>query len=212
VKFICFVKLSKIIRTSPHTILNFVPKFVRMSEKKSTKKLKIQVLLKEVQSENMEKAKAALLSLKTHGDITVIEPLLTYQASPEGQRMKVDIHVFLSDIYDVKAVDEFIRLLDDPSSTAYRVDLLNVLWNSKLNYSEHISKFVEMAVEGDFLIAFECLTIIENLAGPFDEEAIIESQLSLGQYATHPTKSAQKDQLISDIAVVIQAIEREIEG
>ncbi len=211
-KFICFVKLSKIFRTSPHTIINFVPKFARMSEKKSTKKLKIQVLLKEVQSENMEKAKAALQSLKTHGDVSVIEPLLLFQASPEGKEMKFDIHVFLADIHDVKAVPEFMRLLDEPTSTEYRVDLLNVLWNSKLDYSEHISKFVEMAVEGDFLIALECLTIIENLAGPFEEEAIIESQLSLGQYATHPTKSEQKDQLISDIAVVIQAIERSIDG
>ena len=191
---------------------NFVPKFVSMSEKKDTKKLKIKSLLDEVRTQDTTKAKAALQSLKIHGDISVIEPLLHFQACPDGQEMKFDIHVFLADIHDDKAVAEFMRLLHEPTSSAYRVDLLNVLWNSKLDYSEHISTFVEMAVEGDFLTAFECLTIIENLAGPFDEEAIIESQISLGQYATHPTKSAQKDQLISDIAVVIQAIEREIEG
>lgn len=189
-----------------------MPKFVKMSEAKNGKKLKIQVLLDEVQSDNLEKAKAALQSLKVHGDITVIEPLLRYQLSADGEKMKTEIHIFLADIFDVKAGPEFIRLLGDSSSIDYRVDLLNVLWNSKLNFSEYIDKFVEMAVDGDFLTAFECLTIIENLSGPFDEAAIIESQISLGKYTNHPSKSEQKDQLISDIAMVIQEIERSIDG
>ena len=44
-------------------------------------------------------------------------------------------------------------------------------WNLAY-YSTHVADFVKAAVGGNFMVALECLTILENLEGPFEEEAL----------------------------------------
>ena len=53
--------------------------------------------------------------------------------------------------------------------------------------------------------AFECLTIIENLDGPFEENQTLEAQLYLKEYLENEKgKDESRDELISDIAVLIK--------
>jgi HEAT repeat protein len=187
-------------------------KFLKMAEKKDTRKLKIQTLLNDICLGNKEKALTAIEGLKLHGDESVIEPLIRFNASEDADEVRFEIQTFLADIISKKAVDEFMRVLVKPDMTEHKAAVLNVIWNSKLDFNPHIDTFVKLAVEGDFLVALECLTVIENLSGPFEEEQIIESQLNLTKYKDHPSKAEQKDQLISEIALFIQTIERNLEG
>jgi hypothetical protein len=53
---------------------------------------------------------------------------------------------------------------------------------------------------------------LENLEGPFSEEDLIEAQLTLSSYTNHPTKSGQKDELMSDIAIWLRDLEENLEG
>ena len=183
-----------------------------MAKKENAKKLKTAALLAEVLTATTAKAKVALQSLKTHGDVSIIEPLIRFQGSEDGAELRADIHEFLADVHDDQAIPEFIRIAEEEELTAYRNDVLNILWNSKLDFSGYIDSIVTLAVEGDFMTAMECLTIIENMEGPFEELDIFECHLVLAKYPTHPSKSEQKDVLISDIAEFIQRVEREIEG
>ena len=53
----------------------------------------------------------------------------------------------------------------------------------------------------------ECLTIIENMEGPFMEEDILESQLHLKRYLEgEGQQDKQKAQLLSEIALLIKDI------
>lgn len=177
---------------------------------KSKKELKIDTLLADVRSGNSTKAKGAIQSLKVHGDSTVIEPLLRVYTDPKFEDLKSEIHAFLSDIHDETARPEFVRVAEE--ITELRNDVLNIVWNSKMDFSGYIDSIVALAVEGDFMTTVECLTIIENMQGPFEEMDLIECQMALAKYPEHPSKSEQKDQLISEIALLIQDIERNIEG
>ena len=184
----------------------------RMANKENAKKLKTAALLAEVLTATTAKAKAALQSLKTYGDVTIIEPLIRFQGAEEGAELRADIHEFLADVHDDLAIPEFIRIAEEEDLAPFRNDVLNIIWNSKLDFSGYIDSIVTLAVEGDFMTAMECLTIIENMEGPFEELDIFECQLVLAKYPNHPSKSEQKDRLISDIAEFIQRAEREIEG
>jgi hypothetical protein len=73
-----------------------------------------------------------------------------------------------------------------------------------------LAEFVEIASEGDYLEALECLTIIENLDGPFEEADILEAQLHLKEYLESTTKTDEKSILMSEIALLIKNMNEEL--
>jgi len=84
---------------------------------------------------------------------------------------------------------------------------LTTIWNMKVDFSGYIDEFVHIAVFGDFMETLECLTIIENMEGPFMEEDILESQLHLKRYLEgEGQQDKQKAQLLSEIALLIKDI------
>lgn len=85
--------------------------------------------------------------------------------------------------------------------------MLMSIWNMKVDFSSYIDDFVMIATQGDLMEAVDCLTIIENLEGPFMEENILESQLHLKEYLETGDKSdTQKAEILSEIAVLIKKI------
>ena len=79
--------------------------------------------------------------------------------------------------------------------------VLSAIWNSKLPFDAHLPFFVMLASQGDYLEALDCLTIIENMSGPFDESQLLESQLLLKEYIEERApQTEQKAQIMSEIA------------
>jgi hypothetical protein len=65
------------------------------------------------------------------------------------------------------------------------------------------------AIDGDFLDALESLTLIENLETIPTESTILESQLLLSEYFNQERqKDEQKDNLLAEIAVVVEGYAR----
>ncbi|MBU2020390.1 MAG: hypothetical protein KJ941_12150, partial [Bacteroidetes bacterium] len=84
---------------------------------------------------------------------------------------------------------------------------------NKLDFTAYLPDFVALATEGDFFEAFECLTVIENLEGPFEETQILESQLYLKEFLEgEKGKSEQKDKIVSEIAVLLKDFDQNIEA
>jgi hypothetical protein len=86
-------------------------------------------------------------------------------------------------------------------------------WQNKLDFTPFLPDFVALATEGDFFEAFECLTVIENMEGPFEETQILESQLYLKEFLqSDKGKNDQKDQIISEIAILLKYFDQDIEA
>jgi hypothetical protein len=108
---------------------------------------------------------------------------------------------FLSDIQRIEAKAIFIQFLTEEKEQALRHKVLTSIWNSKLTYDEHLPFFVMLASTGDFMQSLECLTIIENMQGPFAEQDLLESQLLLKEYVEESAhEDEQKRQIMSEIA------------
>ena len=56
------------------------------------------------------------------------------------------------------------------------------------------------------MIALECLTILENLKGPFEEHQLLEAQLHLREYilSDRTMEDDQKTTIISEIALFVK--------
>lgn len=175
-------------------------------DKKGTKNnQKIQKLINDLQSGDVKKIGQTLKLLKSEGSVDALRPLADLLIRSKDETIQQDVIAFLSDLNVSSAVDELMNLLKDENLLSIRQQLLTTIWNSKLDYSYYLPEFVEIAVDGDFMEALECLTIIENMEGPFEERHILESQLHLKDYLEDSApKDPQKAQIMSEIALIIK--------
>ena len=158
-----------------------------------------------MKSGNSKKISSALKTLEASGNVQILEPLAEVLMDTNLEDAHKEIIEFLSSMKDSSAIDEMMRLLGEGRFLAVRQILLTTIWNSPLDYSYYLPDFVDIAVEGNFMEALDCLTIIENMEGPFEERHVLESQLFLRDYieSTAP-KDPQKQHIMSEIALFIK--------
>lgn len=180
-------------------------------EEKATNKqvsLKIAKLLADVQSGVPAKVTSALDALQVSGKDSIVEPLIRAIKLQTDEKSIAEIIEFLSSLKSTSASKEVMACLRNPELADLKTQILSTIWNSPLDYSEYLAEFVSLAVKGDFLMILECLTILENLNGPFEESDILESQLLLKAYYEGNARDAQKDPLMDEIALLVKDFDR----
>lgn len=167
------------------------------------------MLLQDISGGTHAKVTTALDALQVYGDETVIAPLIRALDQQKEERSAAEILEFLSSLKSSASIEKVMECLNDPSLEHQRINILSTIWNSPLDYSDYLAEFVALAVKNDFLVTLECLTILENLEGPFNEKDVLESQLLLKNYheGRYP-KDEQKDRLISEVAILIKDMDR----
>jgi hypothetical protein len=169
-----------------------------------SKKVRLSEALKKFQSNTETDVLAALKLFEQEGDISILPTLFEKLRYCELSIEKA-ILGFLSDIQKIEAKAIFIQFLSEEKEQVLRQKVLTTIWNSKITYDEHLPFFVMLASTGDFMQALECLTIIENMQGPFAEHELLESQLLLKEYVEESTNvDDQKRQIMSEIAWFIK--------
>ena len=145
----------------------------------------------------------AIKTSKVHGNPVIFEALLELLLKTSNDKIRLEILQFLNDLKSTDAIPTLIDAINDEKYLEYRAHLIGVFWNSPLNPNEHISLFVKTAIEGSFMEALECSTVIDNIEPPFPEEEVNESVLLLKDYFAADPQDEKTD-LIKDILVVIQ--------
>lgn len=188
----------------------FCNKFQLMTQVKLSQKLKS--ILSDLHSEDEKKVSKAVKSLESHGNAHAIRSLAEALLKSKSEKNKSEIIELLSSLKDTSTIVEMIEVLTDEMFLPIRQQLLMTIWNMKVDFSNYIDDFVEIAVNGDFMEALDCLTIIENLEGPFMEENILECQLHLKNYLEKPgEKDPQKAHILSEIAIKIKEFNEDLQ-
>ena len=178
-----------------------------------TKKAKIESLLLDVKSSNTAVVKTAFEGLKIVGEPSILLPIILELNTKNHTEKNALILEFLACLKDSKARSIMMDLIQQTELKEYQQLLLSTIWNSPLDYTDYLEVFVDLALKGDFIITLECLTIIENLDGPFSEKSVMEAQVLLGAYAeSNPDKNSQKGMLISEIALLIKDFQRIVDA
>jgi hypothetical protein len=171
---------------------------------KAQTKLKIGEAIADLKSDSQVKALAALKILETIGDKSVLPTLIEVLYKKDASLTKAILEL-IANIQDQEIAEDLVEAIRNENDPSIRQQLLTTIWNSKLDFSESLAEFVSLATVGDFLQALECLTILENLSGPFEEHQLLESQLYLKDYAEDlEEKEDRKHQIISEIALFIK--------
>lgn len=173
----------------------------------SKQQQKVDLIIADLRSDDPKKVKKAIKSLEVHGNASVIKPIFAILKEGLPDKLQSELVELLCSLKDTSVVAEVMDVLEDPEMLEIRPLVLTTIWNMKVDFSDYIDDFVLIATTGSFLEALDCLTIIENLEGPFMEENILESQLHLKDYLEKGDRSdAQKADFISEIAIYIKEI------
>ncbi|WP_133122144.1 hypothetical protein [Brumimicrobium salinarum] len=152
------------------------------AEREEERQAKVASLLKDIRSGEEKSIIEALKALKVNGDDQVIKPIIKVWNAGVSDLAEQEIITFLGDIKSTTSADTLMSILLDTAYNAIHLPLLTTIWNSKVDYSEYIVEFVNLAVKHDFMVSLECLTIIENMEGPFEEHHILDAEILLREY------------------------------
>ena len=152
---------------------------------------------------------AAIKDLEKNGHESFLKPFVGLLSSMDDKR-KVASFDFLAKLKHKGAEKFMMDIIKDKNNQEHKDMLLNCMWNSSLDYTYFFSDFVEIACDGKYITALECLTILENLKGPFTEGQILDAQLHLKNYLELENKKDEKAPLISEIALFIKKINEQL--
>ncbi len=176
------------------------------------KQQKLKKIIEDIQSTDAKKVSKAIKSLEAHGDATVIKPLADRLLQDISEKNKNEIIELLSSLKDTSARVEIMEIIDDEKYEPIRQIMLTAVWNTKIDFSDYIDEFVFIAIHGTFLEAIDCLTIIENLEGPFLEEDLLECESHLKNYMNSDApKDEQRAFILSEIALKLQDFNKDVD-
>ena len=179
--------------------------FSKENKVQKGKDTKLKQILTDLRASDDKLVAHAIKSLEVHGNSSVIGPLCDRLLQPLSETNRTNVLELLCSLKDSTARTEIMDALSNPKYIEIRRDLLQAVWNMKVDFSDYVAEFVEIAVNGDFMDSLDCLTILENMEGPFLEEDILEAQLHLKNYLESDKRAdAQKAQMLSEIALKVK--------
>jgi hypothetical protein len=184
------------------------------AERAAERLVKVKTILKDINTGQEKKIIAGLKALKVNGDDNVIQPIIDVWNKGVSPTAEKEIITFLGDIKSTSSAQSIMDILLNEEYNEIHIPLLTTIWNSKVDYSEYLVDFVSLATQYDFMVALECLTIIENMEGPFEEHHILDAEIILREFAENQTETKSEDekkvQMILEISKLVKSFDERV--
>lgn len=165
-------------------------------------------LIKGLESTNPEVEKKSIEGLRQHGTVNSIEPLFKLWLKSDDEVVGELLFKIFCDIRITDAPAKIIELLCSGDYDSIMPLILNTMWNSGLDYTPYMPEITRFALKGDFNVALEALTLIENMEGEFSEELTMESLLAIKDFENNGKDAdEQKVQLLAALKTHIHTID-----
>ncbi len=166
---------------------------------------KLATVTTDLRSGDEKKISSALKSLHVHGNSSVIYVLLEIWENGLSPQNESDMKELLVGLKDTSTITPLIEGFRTTDNREFQRKLLNIFWNSKLDFSPFLSDFIVFAIEGDFMDCLESLTVIEQFESTVPESAILESQLLLKEFFSKEDRLEEKKyQLLQEIMILLK--------
>ncbi len=179
-----------------------------MSEKEREKEV-IKGIIKDFNSSDESTVLKALKTAKDKGNVDLIEPMIDLFEKTSSFQVQEEIRAMLQELKISNAITPLIENLKRNNHDVQEM-ILSAIWNSAFEPVEEIATICEVACNGNYMVALEALTLIENLEGPFEEEVLSEAKIVLNEYFQQPED--EKSDLIKSILGVIMSFDDGIEA
>ena len=126
------------------------------------KKKPDQVILKDLWSADDKLVLQTIRKLRTTGNLTYIPDLLRLMDQTPSELVEKELVRFLADIKEPGIIPLVVAGLQKPAGKPARACILSAIWQSGLDYSKYLDLFIQLFLDGDYLVALESFTVIEQ--------------------------------------------------
>lgn len=148
----------------------------------ATKK-KIENWQKGLKSEKVDDVLKTLKDIGENGSEEIIPEIMELAANAKSVQVKRESNLILKNIKIKGAEPHFFKAFKNDRLKGHLEELLSAFWHSNLDASGNLQTLIDLAVKADeYMIGFECLTIIENNQTQFQEEELIEAIKNIQVY------------------------------
>lgn len=122
-------------------------------------------ILKNLYSSNEEQVLKAIESISHNGNSDYLPLLIDLLNTHESETVKKNATKILSELKFTNAVPLLVKAIEDHKLINIRETLVRACWENGLDYTNYFSTFVDLLIHGDYMVAFEAYTVIENTEG-----------------------------------------------
>jgi hypothetical protein len=101
-----------------------------------------------------------------------------------------------------KGGDTLLLAIASPKAKNVRHLLVAACWESEINFSKYLPFFILLALDEDYLISLEAITVIENMEGPFTEADVTSAIKKVKEAKKKIT--TEKIVLLNDLIVTLE--------
>lgn len=131
-------------------------------------------LLKKLYSENIADTNEALDTLAHSGNSEYIPSIIDIYSKNSENETGAKAYKILSEIKHTDAVPILIKNLEDPKYKSIQEPLIRICWENGLDFTNYLSTFVKLLINGDYMTSFEAYTLIENTEGKLSHTSLHE--------------------------------------
>ncbi len=161
-------------------------------------------ILKGLQSSDSLKVIETLEELRVSGKVSDIPLLLEMLQVSKNPEIKAKITDLFANLKESDAIPLIVDAIRNLRFAPELKDLLATCWENGLDYSQYLSLFVDILIDGDFLVAFEAYTVIMNMTSTIDQAKIDIEIDRLEEVVKN--EQEQKRQLYLDVIDLLPSI------
>ena len=166
-------------------------------------------IVEQLNSEDSDISLNTISKLRESGNASYIPVLIELLHATDNTEIKSKITKLLAELKHSDAIPLIIEAIEDEKYANELRYLVSACWENGLDFSTHLSLFIDLVIENDLLVAFEAYTVITNMTGKISEE-IIDIESRKIKEAMLQT-DVQKKELMHDLLDFLPAFEKGIE-
>jgi len=105
----------------------------------------------------------------------IILPLLTLLKDSGMREFHADVRTLLNSIKADGAIDFLMKAFRNPEFHAVQADIICALWSGPIATGKAFNEIINTALEGDYRMQMEAITLIEENSSDITEEQILET-------------------------------------
>ena len=123
----------------------------------------------------------AIKQLRKHGKAEAITHLVDLYKKTTNEEIKISLQNFFFDLKEQSATEALVEIIETEDSLTLKAFLISILWQSSLDASEHLPNLISQAINGDYMVCVEVLTVIDSFETTFQEQEIQDLDFDLAE-------------------------------
>ncbi|MCW3102053.1 MAG: hypothetical protein JWO09_493 [Bacteroidetes bacterium] len=132
------------------------------------------------------------------GKVSALISLLT---DPANKEIREEALITLK---KEKSGDLLLAAIASPESAGKQHLLVAACWESEINFSKYLPFFILLALNDDYLVSLEAITVISTMEGPFEEKHLKEGIIKIKE--KQKTISSERVVLYNDLVVTLEGL------